>query len=282
MYYQNLMAIERALSLTNQGRAAWLVTQLGSAYGLVDYRMQTTQAEPVDDDGNAYRLPHPFKDQRQHADVHHSPLTTVHVSQGRDHVAELLLPDSPTQTHLEVLHATLLGQPSLVRLINLNGSPARLRRAEQHEPLVQQCDQLLALLVQPALRLVMAGQIRDVHRIGLHAHQRGFEVIWCRGQPGTALAEDTVSPDTPTSDLSFPMSDLSFPMEVQHAEAAHFLAGGGGHRRTLVLNATSDASLAEVAKSSGCFDCNNNPHPRLSETTHWLDRACQTLSLEGR
>ncbi|WP_110686408.1 XdhC family protein [Salinicola aestuarinus] len=146
-----------------------------------------------------------------------------------DVLVERLAPGAETLTHLEVLHATLLGQRSLVRHIDLQRQRKRFVEADENGPRVERDGQVVKLRVGPALRLIIAG-ISPVSRFCAEfARTLGFEVIVC--DPRDALRRDFVIEG----------------VEVQSALPSLFIASGACHAATAVVALTHDPRIDDLA-----------------------------------
>lgn len=146
-----------------------------------------------------------------------------------DVLVERLTPDAANLTHLEVLHATLLGQRSLVRRIDLESGRKRFIEAGENGPRVERDGPIVQLRVGPALRLIIAGISPVSQFCAEFARALGFEVIVC--DPRDEARRD------------FPVDGV----EVQSVLPSLFIASGGCHAATAVVALTHDPRIDDLA-----------------------------------
>ncbi|OHZ04908.1 XdhC family protein [Salinicola sp. MIT1003] len=146
-----------------------------------------------------------------------------------DVLVERLTPDAATLTHLEVLHATLLGQRSLVRRIDLESGRKRFVEAGENGPRVERDGQIVQLRVGPALRLIIAGISPVSHFCAEFARALGFEVIVC--DPREEARRD------------FRVEGV----EVQAVLPSLFIGSGATHAATAIVALTHDPRIDDLA-----------------------------------
>ncbi len=146
-----------------------------------------------------------------------------------DVLVERLTPDAATLTHLEVLHATLLGQRSLVRRIDLESGRKRFVEAGENGPRVERDGQIVQLRVGPALRLIIAGISPVSHFCAEFARALGFEVIVC--DPREEVRRD------------FGVEGV----EVQAVLPSLFIGSGATHAATAIVALTHDPRIDDLA-----------------------------------
>ncbi|WP_110666638.1 XdhC family protein [Salinicola halophilus] len=146
-----------------------------------------------------------------------------------DVLVERLEPSAETLTHLEVLHATLLGQRSLLRHIDLERQRKRFVEAGENGPRVERDGDIVKLRVGPALRLIIAGISPVSHFCAEFARALGFEVIVC--DPRDDMRRD------------FHVEGV----EVQSALPSLFIASGACHAATAVVALTHDPRIDDLA-----------------------------------
>ena len=146
-----------------------------------------------------------------------------------DVLVERLAPDAATLTHLEVLHATLLGQRSLVRRIDLESGRKRFVEAGENGPRVERDGQIVQLRVGPALRLIIAGISPVSHFCAEFARALGFEVIVC--DPREEARRD------------FRIDGV----EVQAVLPSLFIGSGATHAATAIVALTHDPRIDDLA-----------------------------------
>lgn len=171
------------------------------------------------------------------------PLEVVRYGEGADESPQVSLPcggildvlverlpaDAETLTQLEVMHATLLGQRSLVRVIDLPSGRRRFTTATENGPRVAREGDEVRLRLGPALRLIIAG-ISPVSRFCAEfAQALGFEVIVC--DPREEARRD------------FAVSGV----EVQAVLPSLFIASGACHAATAVVALTHDPRIDDLA-----------------------------------
>ncbi|MCX2523014.1 XdhC family protein [Larsenimonas rhizosphaerae] len=134
--------------------------------------------------------------------------------------------DAEWLTHLEVLHATLLGQRRLVRLVTPASGRYRVELDEQASgPVVEEDATRIRVRVGPALRLVLAGISPVATFCAQFAHLAGFEVIVCDPREAERRAFDVPG------------------VEVQNVLPALFIASGATHGATAIVALTHDPRL---------------------------------------
>jgi len=146
-----------------------------------------------------------------------------------DVLVERLAPDAATLTHLEVLHATLLGQRSLVRRIDLESGRKRFVEAGENGPRVERDGQIIQLRVGPALRLIIAGISPVSHFCAEFARALGFEVIVCDPREETRR--------------EFRVEGV----EVQAVLPSLFIGSGATHAATAIVALTHDPRIDDLA-----------------------------------
>ncbi|MCM5703816.1 XdhC family protein [Larsenimonas salina] len=144
-------------------------------------------------------------------------------------------------THLEVLHATLLGQKQLIRQVQLDGGRYRVSLDQATPaPVVREDDATIYIRIGPALRLILAG-ISPVAEYCAHfARTMGFEVIVCDPR-----ADKRAGFDVPG-------------VEVQSVLPALFIASGATHGATAIVALThdprlDDPSMIEAVKTDAFY-----------------------------
>ena len=231
MNHQDLVAIEHALTLANRGDTSWLCTRLDTLAPAFPHLSVTSDA-----DGPGYAGQPILLSQARDGGA---CLVNIdnNANDGTPCLVERLSPSSDILVHLEVIHATLAGQPSLIRRVSLGSTSMNLQRPTPTSPLVQIGDDVVEVLIQPALRLVLTGHSPVNADLARQGQRLGFEVILC-------------APDYP--DTHHSTAPLPAGVEFQRAPAAPFLRGGGGHRRTLVMDATDASTIARASREACC------------------------------
>lgn len=146
-----------------------------------------------------------------------------------DVLIERLMPNAETLTHLEVMHATLLGQRSLVRQIDLDSGRKRFVEAGENGPRVEREARIVRLRLGPALRLIIAGISPVSWFCAEFARTLGFEVIVC--DPREEERKD------------FRVQGV----EVQSVLPSLFIASGACHAATAVVALTHDPRIDDLA-----------------------------------
>src|SRR5690606_11401620 len=144
---------------------------------------------------------------------------------------ERLTPDAPTLVHLEVLHATLLGQRCLTRCVDSTNGSFRFLSDNGMGPRVEHdtARHLIQMRIGPSARLIIAG-ISPVSVVCAEfAKALGFEVIVC-------------DPRDEARD-SFHVSGV----EVQAVLPSLFISSGGCHASTAVVALSHDPRIDDLA-----------------------------------
>lgn len=144
-------------------------------------------------------------------------------------LVERLEPDAATLTHLEVVHATLLGRRSLIRRVPLDGRGAHFVAAEAPGPTILRQEEVIGVRLGPALRLIIAGISPVSQACAGFANTLGFEVIVCDPR------------DTARREFMVPG------VEVQAVLPSTFIASGGCHAATAVVALTHDPRIDDLA-----------------------------------
>ncbi|WP_043526580.1 XdhC family protein [Litchfieldella xinjiangensis] len=172
-----------------------------------------------------------------------TPITTHRYGEGGDSGVELpcggrldvlierLEPTPATLTHLEVLHATLLGRRPLVRHVALDSGRVYLREDEGLGPRVERIESgdKVRIRIGPAARLIIAGISPVSRACAEFALGLGFEVIVCDPR-----AEARRGFDLPG-------------VEVQSVLPSLFIASGACHAATAVVALTHDPRIDDLA-----------------------------------
>lgn len=144
-------------------------------------------------------------------------------------LVERLEPSAATLTHLEVVHASLLGRRSLIRHVPLDGSEAHLKLAEAPGPTILREEGAIGVRIGPAVRLIIAGISPVSQACASFANILGFEVIVCDPREEECRA-------------------FSVPgVEVQAVMPSAFIASGGCHAATAVVALTHDPRIDDLA-----------------------------------
>ncbi|MAY72922.1 MAG: hypothetical protein CME82_15890 [Halomonas sp.] len=250
MNHQDLVAIEHALTLANRGDTCWLCTRLDTPAPASPHLSVTS-----DGDGPRYAGQPVLLTDAWDGGTCLANINNANADDAPPCLVERLSPTSETLVHLEVIHATLAGQPPLIRRVSLLGAPLKLLRPAPTSPLIHVGDDAVEVLIQPALRLVLIGHSPTSIELARQGQRLGFEVILCA--PG--------SPDTHHSTATLPTG-----VEFQRAPAAPFLRGGSRHRRTLVMDATDASAIARASREACCsgYLAMADIDPR--QATNWL------------
>ena len=248
MQHLDLQVIERALKWANQGRTIWLCTVLktfGSAprepgamlvaCSTGDY-LGSLSGGCVEEDFIA----------RLQAGEFNEPVQRVHYGGGGggdagsanirlpcggslEVLIERLAPNTANLTHLEVVHATLLGRQPLTRCIKLDGSGKRFNPSKNTEPTVIVDTASVNIRIGPALRLIIAGISSISSPCALFAQTLGFEVIVCDPRDEARR--------------NFAVAGV----EVQAVLPSVFISSGGCHANTAVVALTHDPRIDDLA-----------------------------------
>ncbi|WP_249975541.1 XdhC family protein [Vreelandella olivaria] len=243
MQHLDLQVIERALQWANQGQPLWLCTVLatfGSAPREPGAMMVACSAQEHTGSLSGGCVEEDFLT-RLHNGEFSDPVQVIHYGGGEgasqvqlpcggrlDVLVEYLKPNESTLTHLEVIHATLLGRHPLIRRIKLDGSGRNLLPADAPGPAVTRDAHTVAIRIGPALRLVIAGISAIATPCALFATSLGFEVIVC--DPRDDIRRRFAAPG----------------VEVQAVHPATFIASGGCHAGTAVVALTHDPRLDDL------------------------------------
>ncbi|MDI5984296.1 XdhC family protein [Halomonas sp. M4R5S39] len=144
-------------------------------------------------------------------------------------LVERLEPDAATLTHLEVVHATLLGRRALIRRVPLDGRGAHFVLAEAPGPAILREEGIIGVRLGPALRLIIAGISPVSQACASFASTLGFEVIVC--DPREEARRGFAVPG----------------VEVQAVMPSTFIASGGCHAATAVVALTHDPRIDDLA-----------------------------------
>ncbi|MBT2772585.1 XdhC family protein [Halomonas sp. ISL-60] len=244
MHHLDLQVIERALQWANQGLTVWLCTVLktfGSsprepgamlvACDTGEY-LGSLSGGCVEEDFIARLHSGEFAQpvQRVSYGGDNGPASTYLPCGGSLEVlVERLAPTTENLTHLEVMHATLLGRQPLTRCIKLDGSGKRFNPANNSTPAVTVDAASVNIRIGPALRLIIAGISSISSPCALFAQSLGFEVIVC--DPRDAARKN------------FAVTGV----EVQAVLPSVFIASGGCHANTAVVALTHDPRIDDLA-----------------------------------
>ncbi|GGX80814.1 hypothetical protein GCM10007160_05020 [Litchfieldella qijiaojingensis] len=144
---------------------------------------------------------------------------------------ERLAPEPANLVHLEVLHATLLGQRPLVRRIELDTGRVRFVEDSGLGPRVE-CEadsQAVRVRIGPAARLIIAGISPVSAACAEFARTLGFEVIVCDPRE-----EERRGFEVPG-------------IEMQSVLPSTFIASGACHATTAVVALTHDPRIDDLA-----------------------------------
>ena len=131
-------------------------------------------------------------------------------------------------THLELLHATLLGQRRLRRRIDLTSGAMRLLDDDSSAGPVTLEGETVTIHIGPALRLILAGLSPVAEACAGFAKAIGCEVIAC--------------------DPREEMHHINLPgVEMQRVLPSLFIAAGGCHEATAVVALTHDPKIDDLA-----------------------------------
>lgn len=148
---------------------------------------------------------------------------------GLELLVERLEPGTATLTHLEVVHATLLGRRALTRYVPLDGRGATFVPAEASGPAIVWEEGVIGVRIGPALRLIIAGISPVSEACASFASTLGFEVIVC--DPREEARRRFAVPG----------------VEVQAVMPSTFIASGGCHAATAVVALTHDPRIDDLA-----------------------------------
>ena len=164
MHYLDLQVIERALKWANKGLTVWLwLAPQGPGAMLVACQtgeyVGSMSGDCVEEDFIARLRNGEFEksvQQVRYGGDYSSANTLLPCGGSLVVLVECLAPNTETLTHLEVMHATLLGRQPLNRRIKLNGSGKRLNPATVTDPAVSFDTASVNIRIGPALRLINA------------------------------------------------------------------------------------------------------------------------------
>ncbi|WP_027350746.1 XdhC family protein [Halotalea alkalilenta] len=254
MEHLDLRVVERALQWAHEGASVWFATVLDT-YGSAP---RSPGALLVARDGGDYLgslsggcVEERFIEQLAEGEFER-PATLIRYGERADERERLRLPcggvlevlvehrsaDDEWITHLEVLHAALLGRQPMLRRVELDSGRYRLRldHALGETAWVEQRDtaQAAAMVrIGPALRLVLAGLSPVAEYCVEFARALGFEVIVCEPRERERLA--------------FAARAKAEGIELQAVWPALFVASGACHAATAVVATTHDPRLDDPA-----------------------------------
>nr|WP_163504029.1 XdhC family protein [Halomonas socia] len=249
MQQLDLQVIERALSWARDGEAVWLCTVLGT-YGSAPRAPGALLA--VCGDGRHIGslsggcVEEDFLERLQRGEFD-APVTTLRYGGDSgsveapgvslpcggtlDVLVERLPPDAETVVHLEVFHATLLGQRGLLRCVDLDTGRRHFLSDDGTGPRVVRDPQrrTVQLRIGPAARLIIAGISPVAEACARFALGLGFEVIVCdpRDEQHREIALDGI--------------------EHQRVLPSQFIASGACHAATAVVALTHDPRIDDLA-----------------------------------
>ena len=244
MQHLDLQVIERALKWANQGLTVWLCTVLktfGSSPrepGAMLVACKTGEyigslsGGCVEEDFIARLHSGEFDkpvQQIRYGDDSSAASLRLPCGGSMEVLVEQLSPTTENLTHLEVVHATLLGRQSLTRCVKLDGSGTRFNPATLTEPAVTFDATSVNIRIGPALRLIIAGISSISSPCALFAQSLGFEVIVC--DPRDEVRKNFDVPG----------------VEVQAVLPSVFIASGGCHANTAVVALTHDPRIDDLA-----------------------------------
>lgn len=244
MQYLDLQVIESALKWANQGLTVWLCTVLktfGSSPrepGAMLAACKTGEyigslsGGCVEEDFIARLYAGEFDkpvQQIRYGDDSSAASLRLPCGGRLDVLVERLAPTAENLTHLEVVHATLLGRQSLTRCINLNSSVKHFNPSTITEPAVTIDAFNATIRIGPALRLIIAGISSVSSPCAQFAQSLGFEVIVC--DPRDEVRKHFDAPG----------------VEVQAVLPSVFIASGGCHANTAVVALTHDPRIDDLA-----------------------------------
>ncbi|BCB06525.1 hypothetical protein HHSLTHF2_04150 [Vreelandella venusta] len=246
MQHLDLQVIERALKWANQGQTVWLCTVLktfGSAprepgamlvaCSTGDY-LGSLSGGCVEDDFIARLQTGEFSKPVQRVrygggDNAGSENIRLPCGGSLEVLVERLAPNTENLTHLEVVHATLLGRQPLTRCIKLDGSGKRFNPSKNTEPTVIVDTDNVNIRIGPALRLIIAGISSVSSPCALFAQTLGVEVIVCDPRDEARR--------------NFAVAGV----EVQAVLPSVFISSGGCHANTAVVALTHDPRIDDLA-----------------------------------
>ncbi|SDK97447.1 xanthine dehydrogenase accessory factor [Franzmannia pantelleriensis] len=251
MQQLDLQVIERALSWARDGEAVWLCTVLAT-YGSAPRAPGALLA--VCGEGRHVGslsggcVEEDFLERLQCGEFD-APVTTLRYGGGSEdggvdapHVSlpcggildvlvERLPATAETLVHLEVFHATLLGQRPLLRCVDLDDGRRHFLSDDGTGPRVVHDPQrrTVQLRIGPAARLIIAGLSPVSEACARFAQSLGFEVILC--DPRDALHRDIALDG----------------IELQRVLPSQFIASGACHAATAVVALTHDPRIDDLA-----------------------------------
>ncbi|MGP5711936.1 XdhC family protein [Vreelandella alkaliphila] len=244
MQHLDLQVIERALKWANQGLTIWLCTVLktfGSAprepgamlvaCSTGDY-LGSLSGGCVEEDFitrlQTGAFNEPVQRVRYGGDAGSANIR-LPCGGSLEVLVERLAPNTENLTHLEVVHATLLGRQPLTRCIKLDGSGKRFNPSKNTEPTVIFDTASVNIRIGPALRLIIAGISSVSAPCALFAQTLGFEVIVC--EPRDEVRKNFDVPG----------------IEVQAVLPSVFISSGGCHANTAIVALTHDPRIDDLA-----------------------------------
>lgn len=244
MHHLDLQVIERALKWANEGLTVWLCTVLktfGSSPREPGAMLVACSTGEYIGSLSGGCVEEDFIARLQSGDFD-KPVQQIRYG-GEDSAAsvrlpcggslevlvEKLAPTTENLTHLEVMHATLLGRQSLSRAISLPDGRKRFNPATLAEPAVAFDTTSVTIRIGPALRLIIAGISSISSPCALFAQSLGFEVIVC--DPNDDARKNFDVPG----------------VEVQAVLPSVFIASGGCHANTAVVALTHDPRIDDLA-----------------------------------
>ena len=249
MQQLDLQVIERALRWARDGDSVWLCTVLAT-YGSAPRAPGALLA--VCGDGRHIGslsggcVEEDFLERLQRGEFD-APVTTLRYGGGSGSVnapgvslpcggtlevlVERLAADAETLVHLEVFHATLLGQRGLLRCVDLDSGRRHFLSDDGTGPRVVRDPQrrTVQLRIGPAARLIIAGISPVAEACARFALGLGFEVIVCdpRDEQHRDIALDGI--------------------ELQRVLPSQFIASGACHAATAVVALTHDPRIDDLA-----------------------------------
>lgn len=244
MHYLDLQVIERALKWANEGLTVWLCTVLktfGSSPREPGAMLVACSTGAYIGSLSGGCVEEDFIGRLQSGDFD-KPVQQIRYG-GEDSAAsvrlpcggsldvlvEQLTPTAENLTHIEVMHATLLGRQSLSRYISLSDGRKRFNPATLADPAVAFDTTSVSIRIGPALRLIIAGISSISSPCALFAQSLGFEVIVC--DPNEDARKNFDVPG----------------VEVQAVLPSVFIASGGCHANTAVVAVTHDPRIDDLA-----------------------------------
>ena len=244
MHHLDLQVIERALKWANEGLTVWLCTVLktfGSSPREPGAMLVACSTGAYIGSLSGGCVEEDFIGRLQSGDFD-KPVQQIRYG-GEDSAAsvrlpcggsldvlvEQLTPTAENLTHLEVMHATLLGRQSLSRYISLSDGRKRFNPATLADPAVAFDTTSVSIRIGPALRLIIAGISSISSPCALFAQSLGFEVIVCDPNEDARKHFDVPG------------------VEVQAVLPSVFIASGGCHANTAVVAVTHDPRIDDLA-----------------------------------